>query len=234
MWFVASFFIFLAGVIVSFMMIQDSSLERAVALTFLLIIIAPVALLFSLPAMYSATRAVPEIRAVLIEVTSERALAFITSRRALTLPELALLAGIPLGETDNIVDDLLRSGRLAGSLDPSTGWIYTSAYLADQQSQLLAWINLRGHITIEELAQLLRVSSVVTLDWIYQLVQRRQFAGYVNWKTRTLYAEAARKIGANSQCPECGGALVPASVQRIVCQSCGTEMFGRRIKLTSP
>jgi len=226
-WFAASFSIILAGGIVCTMMFLDAKLERAVSLIFLLVIVAPVALLFSLPAMYSAARAIPEIRAALVSGTSDRALAFITARRTLSMADLSVLAGIPIGEVDNVVDDLLHSCRLAGTLDAASGLIYTSAFLAEQQRQLLAWVNLRGRIRLDELAGLLQTSPAVTTNWLYQLVQRGQFGGYVNWRSKTIYASTAQQIGLNSRCPECGGALAPAPAQRVVCTSCGTEMFGQ-------
>jgi hypothetical protein len=226
-WFAASFSIILSGGIVFVLMLLDAKLERAASLVFLLIIVAPVALLFSLPAMYSATRAIPEIRAALISGASDRALAYISARRTLSLAELSVLAGIPFGEVDNVVDELLHSGRLVGTLDAASSWIYTSAYLAEQQRLLLAWVNLRGRIRMDELAGLLQASPAATTDWLYQLVQRGQFGGYVNWRSKTIYAATVQKIGLNSQCPECGGAIAPAPAQRIVCTSCGTEMFGQ-------
>ena len=228
LWLAATIFISAAGMLVFTMMLFDKQLDHTAALTFLLVIVAPIALFFSLPALYSIARAIPEVRAALNSAASDRVLAFILARGALSLDNLSTAAGIPPGEADNIVDELLHSGRLAGTLDAHYGWVYSASYLAEQQRQLLGWINLRGHIRIDELANLLKTTPTTTVDWIYQLVQRGQLGGYVNWKSRIIHAATAKKIGINSQCPECGGSLAPGTGQRIICLHCGSEIWATR------
>ena len=121
------------------------------------------------------------------------------------------------------LDELLRSGQLAGSIDAGQGCIYTAGWLAEKQRQLLEWVDLRGQMRLEELARLLKVSPQMVSDWIYQLVQRGQFKGYANWTQGIIYAAAAHKLGTESACPSCGGQLTPGGGGRIVCQHCGTE-----------
>ena len=227
LWSLAAFSFFVAGFLVSFLMFLDPELEKGVPAVFLLLVILPVALLLSLPAIYSLALTVPEVRAVMQAAVEQRALDYIAARGAVALGELSSLLDIPLAEIDDLLDRLLRSGQLAGTLDMTGGMVFTAAYLAEQQRQLLEWLNLRGHLRIEELARLLKTSPATVIDWLYQLVQRGQFNGYINWGKNLIYAADARKIGADSQCPSCGGALAPGGHGRIVCLHCGSELLGR-------
>lgn len=227
LWSLAATFFFAAGFLVSFLMLLDPTLEKDIPVIFLLMAVLPVALLISLPAIYSLALTVPEIRAVMKAAAEQRALDYISARGAVAFGELSSLLDIPLGESDDLVDRLLRSGQLAGTLDMASGMVFSAAYLAEQQRQLLEWLNLRGHLRIEELARLLKTSPATVIDWLYQLVQRGQFNGYINWDKNLIYAADARKIGADSQCPSCGGALAPGGHGRIVCLHCGSELLGR-------
>jgi DNA-binding MarR family transcriptional regulator len=212
------------GALLSIMMAFE--LDAATIAVFLLTGVLPLALFFSLPGVYAAFRAVAEVRAVLIESLHERAAAYISARRALRLDELARLLNLPVSEADNLVDELLRAGRVNGTLDAARGWVYTAEYLAEQQRLLLEWVELRGRIHLDELAHLLKAPPATVTDWLYQLVQRGQFNGYVNWPHGMIYAVAAGKIGTNSQCPQCGGQLSAGAAGTIRCLHCGSEIFG--------
>ena len=223
LWLLAAVLILLAGGIMAALMLRDPELEADVPAIFLLIMIAPVAVLITLPGIYRIAQVVPEIRAILWDNANERALHLIEARGAIEFADLSAATGISPGEVDDILDDLLRSGRLAGSMDAGQGWIYTAGWLAEKQRQLLEWVELRGHVRLDDLARLLKISPQLAADWVYQLVQRGQFSGYANWTEGVIYAAAAQKIGIKSACPSCGGQLTPGGSGRIVCQHCGTE-----------
>ena len=223
LWLLAAVLFLLAGGIMAVVMLNDPELETAVPALFILMMIAPVALLITLPGIYRIAQVVPEIRAILQDETNERVLHLIAARGALRFADLAAATGISPDEVDDVLDDLLRSGRLAGSMDAGQGWIYTAGWLAEKQRQLLEWVELRGQLRLDDLARLLEVSPQMTTDWVYQLVQRGQFHGYANWTQGVIYAAAAHKIGSESVCPSCGGQLTPGGSGHIICQHCGTE-----------
>ena len=223
LWLLSAVLILLAGSILAVVMLNDPKLEADVPALFLLMMIAPVALLITLPGIYYIAQVVPEIRAILQDETNERALRLIEARGAIRFTDLSAATGLSPDEVDDVLDDLLRSGRLAGSMDAGQGWIYTAGWLAEKQRRLLEWVELRGQLKLDDLARLLEVSPQMTTDWIYQLVQRGQFNGYANWAQGTIYAAAAHKIGAESACPSCGGQLTPGGSGTIICQHCGTE-----------
>lgn len=118
----------------------------------------------------------------------------------------------------SLINDPGAANRLASLKNP--GYL-----LSEKQRQLIEWVNVRGRIRLDELARLLAVSVETTAEWIYQLVQRGQFNGYVNWGQRLVYASTAQKIGSESLCPQCGGQLSPAPGNCIVCLHCGTEAW---------
>ena len=223
LWLLSAALFLLAGGILAVVMLQDPELETDVPAIFMLMMIAPLALLITLPGIYRMAQIVPEIGAILSSETNQRVLRLIAARGAIRFVDLADAAGISPAELDDLLDELLRSGQLAGSIDAGQGCIYTAGWLAEKQRQLLEWVDLRGQMRLEELARLLKVSPQMVSDWIYQLVQRGQFKGYANWTQGIIYAAAAHKIGTESACPSCGGQLTPGGGGRIVCQHCGTE-----------
>ena len=223
LWLLSAVLFVLAGGILAAMMLQDPELEVDVPAIFMLLMIAPPALLLTLPGIYRIAQIVPEIRAILRQESGQRALRLIEARGAIQFAELADATGIAPAELDDVLDELLRSGQLAGSMDVEQGCIYTASWLAEKQRQLLEWVDLHGQTSLDELARLLKISRQMTIDWVYQLVQRGQFNGYANWAQGVIYAAAAHKIGAESECPSSGGQLTPGGGGRIICQHCGTE-----------
>jgi hypothetical protein len=226
LWLLAAVLFLLAGGVMAALMLRDPGLEADVPAVFLLMMIAPVVVVITLPGIYRMLQVIPEIRAILSEETNARVLQLIEARGAIRFADLAAAAGVSPDTIDEVLDELLQSGKLAGSMDAGQGWIYTADWLAEKQRVLLEWVELRGHVHLDVLARLLSVSPGMATDWVYQLVQRGQFDGYANWGQGIIYAAAAEKIGAASQCPSCGGQLTPGGAGSIVCQHCGTEAIG--------
>jgi DNA-binding Lrp family transcriptional regulator len=217
--------VLLAGLSLSAYASIDGQAGSAAASTLTVNAAMPLALLVSLPGIYSAARALPELRAVLEEDTSKRVLRILLARGSVSFAGLSKAVGISPAEVGERVDQLLVSGQLAGSMDGEQKWVYTAAYLAEKQLELLRWVSERGRVRLDDLARLLKVSAEITTEWIYQLAQREQFDGYINWKQGMIYAATAGRIGLASQCPQCGGQLSPAPGDSIVCLYCGTEAW---------
>jgi DNA-binding Lrp family transcriptional regulator len=220
-----AFLLLLAGVLITVEMYTDPISDKTVYPVMIVNVALPLALLFSLPGIYSAARALPEVRAILEDDINRLVLGTIQARGAVSFADLAKAVNIPLSEVYDRVDQLISSRQLAATLDAEQKWIYTASYLAEKQRNLLQWVNERGRIRLDELARLLKVSVETSTEWIYQLVEREQFDGYINWKQGLIYAATASKIGAASQCPQCGGMLSPAPGDCIVCLHCGTEAW---------
>ena len=187
--------------------------------------VCPLFLLLSAPAVYFAAQSAPDVRAVLQEDLGERTLALIQGRGCISLEDLAAEVGAPPAEVALLVDDFLNSGRLSAVLYPHHRLIATSAYLDDRQRLLLELVRAQGRVRLEVLARALATAPDILNDWIYQVIQRGQFNGAINWKEGWLYSSTARQIGADSRCPHCGGQLVPTGPGLAGCLHCGSDLF---------
>lgn len=226
LWLGACLLIGLAGLGVSGLMLPD--LDLSTILVFLLTGVGGVFLALSLPGIYFLAQAWPEVGAVLQDDLQARSLAFVRARGQAGFVELSAELGLPLDEVDNLLDGLLRSGQLAGTLDVANRCVFTGAYLAERQRLLLEIVQERGRVSVEALAGDLKATPALVREWIYQLVQRGQFNGAVNWRSGWIYAPGAAKIGRHSQCPQCGGRLSPGRSGSIHCLYCGAEVFDRQ------
>ena len=61
--------------------------------------------------------------------------------------------------------------------------------------------------------------------YIYDLVGKGLFTGYVNWDKGELLAVDARQLNASQTCPNCGGQLELAGKGLVRCPFCGSEIF---------
>jgi len=92
------------------------------------------------------------------------------------------------------------------------------------EQRVLDIVDTRGSARLPELARELRCSPEQVKDAIYDLVGKRLFSGYVNWKAERIYSVAAGKLP-QDQCPNCAGRLELAGKDVVVCPYCGTEIF---------
>jgi hypothetical protein len=215
-----------AGLVVAAdLQIGPEPLPLDTTLVFLFVFVAPVMIIASLPGLYFGLRALPELRAILKESRVDRALGVISAHGEIRFTDLAQEIAILVEDVDDLVEELLRSGRLVGTMDARRGYIITAAALAQKQQALLDAVQARGKVRLEMLMRLLDATHEQVRDWIYQLVQRGQFRGYINWQEGILYSSYAKHIGENSQCPQCGGKLSPAGASTIRCEHCGTVIL---------
>lgn len=94
-----------------------------------------------------------------------------------------------------------------------------------RQQKLLGMIQAQGQISIPEAAIELDVNRDQVKNWIYALVDKDLFAGYINWDSQTLYSRDASLMRGNNRCPNCGGELQLAGKGVIKCPYCGAEIF---------
>ncbi len=95
----------------------------------------------------------------------------------------------------------------------------------DKERQLLNIVLTRGQVTIADLVLELRTSSDEVKAWIYDLVGKGLFSGYINWNDGVLYSRQASQMREGKKCPNCGGELAFAGKGVIVCPYCGSELF---------
>jgi DNA-directed RNA polymerase subunit RPC12/RpoP len=82
----------------------------------------------------------------------------------------------------------------------------------------------QGQVRVAEAALELSASRDQVKEWIYDLVGKGLFTGYINWDEGVLYSKQASEMGTN-KCPNCGGQLELAGKGVVRCPYCGTEIF---------
>lgn len=94
-----------------------------------------------------------------------------------------------------------------------------------QQRKLLNIVKTQGQVTISDLALELGGTFDQVKSWIYDLVGKGLFSGYVNWDEGILYSQQASQLEGQTQCQHCGGQLSLAGKGVVRCPFCGTEYF---------
>jgi DNA-binding Lrp family transcriptional regulator len=214
----------LGGLIVAVNMAFDPDAGVELGIYSIILLLAPLMLVFSLPAIYFGARSWPEVQAVLRLKTSQRVLKLIQDHGAVNFAEISQKLVIPYDEVDDLVDDLLRAGNLYGTMDVQRGWVYSGQNLEEKRARFLDELQTQGQIHLDEMARKLQIPVELLQNLIYQLVQEHQFSGYINWEEGLLYSLAIEKLGVESQCPNCGGELGLRG-DIIECQHCGSEML---------
>lgn len=95
----------------------------------------------------------------------------------------------------------------------------------EKERQLLNIVLSRGQVSIADLVLELNSTQDQVKAWIYDLVGKGLFSGYVNWNEGILYSRQAGDIRASKKCPNCGGEMAFAGKGVIACPYCGTDVF---------
>jgi len=96
--------------------------------------------------------------------------------------------------------------------------------VVDKQRSILNAVTTRGRVGVADLAIETDSTRDEVRQYIYDLIGKDLFTGYVNWdKGELVSAEAANlKDGA---CPNCGGAVELAGKGLVKCPYCGAESY---------
>lgn len=100
--------------------------------------------------------------------------------------------------------------------------------LLRKEQRLIGMIETQGSLSIAQAAVELNVSRDQLQAFVYDLVGKGLFTGYVDWKGGKLVAQDASQIesaSASGQCPNCGGQVELAGKGVVRCPYCGAEIF---------
>ena len=95
----------------------------------------------------------------------------------------------------------------------------------EKERKLLNIVLSRGQASISDLVLELGTTTDQVKAWIYDLVGKGLFSGYINWKDGILYSKQAGAIRETKKCPNCGGQMEFGGKGVITCPYCSTDVF---------
>lgn len=94
----------------------------------------------------------------------------------------------------------------------------------EQEKRLLTAVLTRGQVSISDLSLELGLSRPQVQRYLYDLVGKGLFTGYVDWKRGILYAREVAQMPRDA-CPNCGGRREIVGKGVVRCAYCGAELF---------
>ena len=104
---------------------------------------------------------------------------------------------------------------------------------SDKERAILNAVMTRGKVGIPDLAIEGNLTRDQVRDYIYDLIGKDLFRGYVNWDKGELVSAEAAQIK-DGTCPNCGGHLELAGKGLVRCPFCGTEIYLSPVGSTPP
>jgi hypothetical protein len=93
-----------------------------------------------------------------------------------------------------------------------------------KQKKILNMVTTQGQVSIPELALELDASREQVKAWVYDLVGKGLFSGYINWSDGLLISRRAAELRGN-KCPNCGGEVELSGKGVVSCPYCGADVF---------
>jgi hypothetical protein len=95
---------------------------------------------------------------------------------------------------------------------------------AEKEKRLLNIVQTQGRANIADVVIEMNVTRDRIKAYIYDLVGKGLFTGYINWQEGILYAKQASEMQ-TTKCPNCGGVREIVGKGTVKCPFCGSELF---------
>jgi len=146
-------------------------------------------------------------------------------RGEVTFDEAAEELRSSASQVAHVAEQAVASGALSGAVDLSNQRIYSMVMLAQKQAQLASVVQAQGQVTLPDLSRELRAPESLIRQWLYQLVRRGRFSGYVDWTSDTVFSQERAQLQQRQTCPNCTAPLQLVGQGIIGCTFCGAEIF---------
>jgi len=93
-----------------------------------------------------------------------------------------------------------------------------------KEKRLLNMVLAQGKVNVADAAIEMDVSLDQVKAYIYDLVGKGLFTGYINWDEGILYSRQASEMH-TTRCPHCGGVRELVGKGTVKCPYCGSELF---------
>ncbi len=94
----------------------------------------------------------------------------------------------------------------------------------DKERRLLDIVQTQGRVKIADLALQMKLTRDQVQNYLYDLVGKGLFTGYVNWADGLLVSKTAGEMK-TTKCPNCGGEREVVGKGVVKCPFCGSELF---------
>lgn len=94
----------------------------------------------------------------------------------------------------------------------------------DKERTILNMVQTQGKVKISDIALQMKLNREQVQKYVYDLVGKGLFTGYVNWNDGVLVSKTASEMK-TTKCPNCGGEREVVGQGVVKCPYCGSELF---------
>jgi hypothetical protein len=95
---------------------------------------------------------------------------------------------------------------------------------AAKEKMILNIVRTQGKVDVAGLAIEMGLTRSQVKEYLYDLVGKELFTGYINWEEGILYARDAGEMQ-TTKCPNCGGIREVVGKGVVKCPYCGSDLF---------